>query len=51
MCLFGAAHGCRGVEGLGAKRTPALKPVTQHPTKMKLGTIIPYLNPLTFLSL
>ena len=41
MGLFGAAHGC-----VGGKKGPFLLPKFCHtnPTKMKLGTVIPYLK-------
>ena len=38
MGLFGAAH------GWGAKRLPLPKICHTYPTKMKLGTVIPYLK-------
>ena len=43
MGLFGAAHGCEGGEGGGAKK-PFSKICHTYPTVMKLGIIMPYLK-------
>ena len=41
MCLFGAAHGWGGG---GAKKSPVPKICHTHPTMMRLGIIITYLE-------
>ena len=43
MGIFGAAHRW-GVGDVGAKRPPLPKICHTYPTKMKLGTAIPYLT-------
>ena len=42
--LFEAAHGWRAREGGVTKRPPFPKICHTYPTKMKLGTVIPYLK-------
>ena len=41
MGIFGAAHGWRGG---GGKKAPLPKICHTYPTRMKLGTVIPYLK-------